>query len=267
MKLPFNLSLRFRLLLVLASVVLIQAVITGSFTLQYIKHVLEDRIGEQALQLSRVVSQLPQIRKGLEHQDSSEVQHYAELVRRQTDARFIVVGDREGIRYSHPLPERIGLKRVGGDNHRALEGESYVSRAVGSLGPSLRGKSPVHDDAGNVIGVTSVGYMLTSVDDTIGSYQNAIMQIVVISLIVSMIVALITTRYFKKILFGLEPEEIAQLYEERSTTLQAIREGILSIDADGFIKTFNRAAIETLNIDEKSLAEKNIREVLPQSDI
>jgi len=259
--------LRSRLLLVLASVVLIQAVITGSFTMQYIKHVLEGRIGEQALQLSKVVSQLPQIRQGLEQENSKTVQHYAELIRNQTDARFIVVGDREGIRYSHPIPERIGLKRVGGDNQRALEGKSYVSRAVGSLGPSLRGKSPIFDDSGNVIGVTSVGYMLTSVDETIGFYQTSVMQIVVISLAISMIIALITTRYFKRIFFGLEPEEIARLYEERNTTLHTIREGIISIDENETITTVNRAAIETLNLRNDTLVGKNIRDVLPQSDI
>jgi hypothetical protein len=177
-----HLKLRTRLLLVLASIVLIQALISGSFTLHYIKQVLEERIGEQALQLSRVVSVLPQIRQGLIDQDPGVVQPFAEMIREQTNARFIVVGDRDGIRYSHPLPERIGKKRVGGDNQRALEGESYVSRAVGSLGPSLRGKSPVRDDQGNVIGVTSVGYMLDSVENTIGSYQDSVMQIVLISL-------------------------------------------------------------------------------------
>ena len=39
-----HLKLRTRLLLVLASIVLIQALISGSFTLHYIKQVLEERI-------------------------------------------------------------------------------------------------------------------------------------------------------------------------------------------------------------------------------
>ena len=262
-----HMKLRTRLLLVLASVVLIQAVISGGFTLHYIKLVLEERIGEQALHLSRVVSELPQIRQGLVDRDSQMVQHFAELVREQTSARFIVVGDRDGIRYSHPLPERIGKKRVGGDNQRALEGESYVSRAVGSLGPSLRGKSPVLDAGGNVIGVTSVGYMLDSVEDTIGSYQASVLQIVLISLIISFLIAIWTSSYFKRVLFGLEPEEIAQMFEERNTTLQTIREGIISIDASGAITTINKAAMDTLGLDHAGLRGRNIRQVLPQSDM
>lgn len=251
----------------MASIVLIQATISGSFTLHYIKLVLEDRIGDQALQLSRVVSELPQIRQGLAGRDADRVQYFAELIRQQTNARFIVVGDREGIRYSHPIPERIGKPRVGGDNQRALAGESYVSRAVGSLGPSLRGKSPVRDESGRVIGVTSVGYMLDSVADTVGEYQRTVLQIVLISLVISILIAIATSSYFKRVFFGLEPEEIAQLFEERNTTLQTIREGIISIDASGAIMTINKTAVDTLALDTSDLRGRDIRDVLPESDM
>ena len=94
--------LQTRLMLTLIFVVLLQATISGSFTLHYIKVVLEDRIGDQALQLSRVVSALPQFRQGLIDRDADQIQPLAELIRQQTDARFIVIGDLDGIRFSHP---------------------------------------------------------------------------------------------------------------------------------------------------------------------
>ena len=60
-----------------------------------------------------------------------------------TEADFIVVGNKEGIRYAHPRKDKIGEAMVGGDNKGVLlEGKSYVSKATGSLGPSLRGKVP-----------------------------------------------------------------------------------------------------------------------------
>ncbi len=263
-----QLQLQTRLMIAFASVVLMQAAITGAFTHEYIQFIMEERIGEQALQLSKVVSSLPQIRQGLSQRDVSQIQPLAESIRSQTDARFIVVGDRDGIRFSHPIPERIGQKRVGGDNQRALQNaESYVSKAVGSLGPSMRGKSPVFDDQGQVIGVTSVGYMLDSVDHTILGYQKSVLTMVVASLLISIFISVLVARYFKRILFGLEPEEIARLYEERNTTLETIREGVISIDAGGRITTFNRTALETLELDEKDLQGKSIREIFPQSDM
>ena len=264
-----RLNLQTRLMLAFAFVVLIQAAITGSITLRYIQVVMEQQIGDQALQLSNIVSSLPQIRQGLSDRDVDQIQPIAEQIRLQTDARFIVVGDRDGIRFSHPVKERIGQKRVGGDNQRALDtGESYVSRAIGSLGPSIRGKSPVYDLQGNIIGVTSVGYMLDSVDQTILEYQQSALMVVMVSLMVSILTGVVVARYFKRILFGLEPEEIARLFEERNTTLQTIREGVISIDAEGCITTFNKKALQTLSIsDDDSIRGRSIRDVFPQSDL
>ena len=261
--------LQTRLMLTLIFVVLLQAIISGSFTLHYIKVVLEDRIGDQALQLSRVVSALPQVRQGLINRDVDQIQPLAESIREETDARFIVVGDLEGIRFSHPIVDRIGKKRVGGDNQRAIEKkESYVSKAVGSLGPSMRGKSPIMDDHGEVIGVTSVGYMLDSVGETISGYQKSVIMIVIASLFISVLVGMAISEHFKRILFGLEPEEIARLFEERNATLETVREGIISIDREGIITTFNKTAVETLKLPKhQSLTGRDIRQVLPDSDI
>ena len=261
--------LQTRIMLALILVVLLQAIISGSFTLRYIEVILEQRIGEQALQLSRVVSSLPQIRQGLIDRNVDQIQSLAESIRSNTDARFIVIGDLDGIRFSHPIPDRIGKKRVGGDNQRAIEkGESYVSKAVGSLGPSMRGKSPIFDDTGKVIGVTSVGYMLDSVDETIRGYQKSVIMIVVASLFLSVLVGMAISSHFKRILFGLEPEEIARLFEERNATLETVREGIISINSEGIITTINKTAVETLNLPkDQTLTGQNIRQVLPDSDI
>lgn len=261
--------LQTRIMLALILVVLLQAIISGSFTLRYIEVILEQRIGDQALQLSRVVSSLPQIRQGLIDRNVDQIQSLAESIRSNTDARFIVIGDLDGIRFSHPIPERIGKKRVGGDNQRAIEkGESYVSKAVGSLGPSMRGKSPIFDDTGKVIGVTSVGYMLDSVDETIRGYQKSVIMIVVASLFLSVLVGMAISSHFKRILFGLEPEEIARLFEERNATLETVREGIISINSEGIITTINKTAVETLNLPkDQTLTGQNIRQVLPDSDI
>ncbi len=258
-----------RIMLALVLVVLLQAIVTGGFTLHYIEFILEERIGDQALQLSRVVSNLPQTRQGLLDRDSSQIQPLAESIRAQTDARFIVVGDLEGIRYSHPIADRIGKKRVGDDNQRAIDkGESYVSKAVGSLGPSMRGKSPVFDHSGQVIGVTSVGYMLDSIDGTISGYQNAVILVVVASLIFSMLIGLAISGHFKRILFGMEPEQIARLFEEHLATLETVREGIIAIDQAGRITTFNRTAVESLGLPKNEpLTGQDIREVLPDSDM
>jgi sensor histidine kinase regulating citrate/malate metabolism len=122
-----------------------------------VSSILEEYIGRNALNVSKAVSLTTVVEQGLLNQTSIKIQNYAESVRKSTGARFVVVGDHEGKRYSHPVPERIGKFMVGGDNSRALvDGEAYISKAVGTLGPSMRGKVPVFSDAGKVIGVKTV---------------------------------------------------------------------------------------------------------------
>src|SRR5699024_11718984 len=75
-----------------------------------------------------------------------------------------VIGNQDEIRYAHPLEDRIGKQMVGDDNERALQkGESYVSRSKGSIGLSIRGKTPIIKD-GEIVGVVSVGYLLDDIN-------------------------------------------------------------------------------------------------------
>ena len=49
-------------------------------------------------------------------------------------------------------------------------------------------------------------------------------------------------RKVKKIMFGLEPDEIATLLKERSAMLESTKEGILAVDQHGKIKLANAEA-------------------------
>ena len=61
---------------------------------------------------------------------------------------------------------------IGGDEERVLAtGESYVSRGVGTLGPSLRGFVPIAGDAGEAVGFVAVGYLIEDVNRTIVRHQ------------------------------------------------------------------------------------------------
>ena len=98
-------------------------------------------------------------RKLFKRKSSFYYSAHCRKIRIDTDADFIVVGNKEGIRYAHPRKDKIGEAMVGGDNKGVLlEGKSYVSKATGSLGPSLRGKVPIRNQENAIIGVVSVGF-------------------------------------------------------------------------------------------------------------
>lgn len=264
------LKLQTRMLLTFGLLALVQTGIMGGFSLHLIATALQDQVGERALEVAKTVADIPQIQQAVNRHDSALLQPLSLVIAHNAGARFVVIGDKQGIRLTHPIPERIGKPMVGGDNPPALEhGLSYISKAKGSLGWSMRGKAPVFDPTGErIIGVVSVGYMLDSVDRIIAGYQTNVLGVIAGALLLSLLAVSWFTRHFKKAIFGLEPEQIAQLYEQRNAILEAVREGIVAVDVDGRIIAFNRAATETLTIQPQApLTGRLIQQVLPQTGL
>src|SRR5699024_12198451 len=106
----------------------------------FISATKEYQIGKRALGVAKSVANTPEIREAFELENPARViQQIVQPIQEATDAEFIVVGNEEGIRYSHPDPDRLGEKMVGGDNDRALnKGESYIAKSTGSLAQSIR---------------------------------------------------------------------------------------------------------------------------------
>lgn len=240
--------------------------ISGGLYTAMLSEVLEDQIGKRALQVSHTVSKIPLVKEQIvKPQPEGKLQHLAEQIRAEVGAEFIVIGNREGVRFSHPKPDRLNKKMVGGDNDLALEkGESYVSRAVGTLGPSIRGKVPVSADDGSVIGVVSVGYLQENVRDIVHMHQLKVATLVVLLLFLGTLGALSISNRFKRAIFDLEPEQIAQLFTERATIIESIKEGIVAIDRDANVTVTNHHAVDILGkSSESEVVGRPISEVLP----
>ena len=260
-------SLQSRLILFVCLLVLPLMLIAGGLYSAMLGRVLEREIGNGALHVARTLAQTPIVRQlvHLPPDPDGELQKLAESIRVDIGAEFIVIGTRDSIRLSHPLPERIGETMVGGDNDPALDdGESYISKAVGSLGPSIRGKTPIFDDDGNIVGIISVGYLLNDVQHTVKSHQHQVRAVMVVLVLFGVAGAITIARRFKKAIFDLEPEQIAHLFTERDTIIQSIREGIVAIDRNAEVTVVNQQALEILGKDSiEQVVGHHIREVLP----
>jgi len=229
---------------------------------------LKKEIGSKALSVAQSIANMPEIEKAFHTENpASIIQPIAESIRKQVGAEFIVIGNRDEIRYSHPNPKRLGQKMVGGDNGRAFNGESVISESTGTLGPSLRGKAPIFGQ-GEVIGVVSVGYLQTDIEKEISKIQKKIFAATFLILIGGLLVALLISLNIKKALFGLEPKEIAWMYQEKHAILESIHEGIIAIDTDGRITVVNETAHEILRVpNEILLRGKRIEEVLENTNL
>lgn len=240
--------------------------ITWLMVSMLVSSILEEYIGRNALNVSKTVSLTTVVHEGLKNKNSTHIQLYAESVRKATGARFVVVGDHEGRRYSHPVPERIGKLMVGGDNPRALEkGEAYVSKAVGTLGPSMRGKVPIFANSGKVIGVVSVGYLQETVEGVTEGYLQRVLLWVFGLFLFGGIGTWLIARNVKQSIFGLEPVEIARLFRERNAILDSIREGVVAINDKGQVTMLDHEAAKILKIPPESGIGISIESILPQT--
>ncbi|MDV7142125.1 sensor histidine kinase [Tropicimonas sp. TH_r6] len=242
---PRGLTLQGHLVVMIAAIVLLQFALTWAVISDAVSGIVREQIGERALQTALAVAEMPEIRARLARKDQSgAIQELAEELRKKTGAEYIVVGDSDGIRYSHPVPERIGKSFVGGDTGAVLkEGRAYVSEATGTLGPAIRGMAPIRFGFRNVIGFVSVGYLKEDVQGLLQRYLQRPLLYLSVLMGLGVFWAIYVARHFKKRTLGLEPEEITQLFLQREAILEAIRAGVVSTDDAGIVRVANRAAL------------------------
>ncbi|MBT2736383.1 sensor histidine kinase [Bacillus sp. ISL-7] len=246
--------------------------IGGVFEITF-KNIMESNLkhekGTKALSVAQSISNMPEIQKAFYSTDPAAIiQPIAEKIRKQVGAEFIVIGNRKEIRYSHPDPNRLGQKMVGGDNERVFRGESVISESIGTLGPSLRGKAPIFSDGGEVIGVVSVGYLQTDIDKEVSKIRRKIFMVTMIILLGGLLAALLISLNIKRAIFGLEPKEIAWMYQEKHAILESIHEGIIAVDTNGRITVVNETAHKFLNVPKEVLLRgKRIEDVLENTHL
>lgn len=229
---------------------------------------IHSQTGNQALGVARQVAFDPLVAQALKlGRDDGRVQAFASRCMAAAKVDFIVVFDMAGIRWSHRDPEKVGQHVVGGDEAAVLAGSEYTSVAEGTLGSSVRAFTPVYDEKGKQVGAVLVGILMTQVDKLQRQIDLIIVMITLLGLTFGIGGALLLASNVKKTLFGLEPEEIAKLLEERSAMLQSVREGIVAVDRGGHISLINDVGRHMLGVPvaEKMLLGKLVSEVVPNS--
>lgn len=252
---PTRLSTQVFLLLLAIIVLIVGAGFVVSF--QQTRRELDDHAGEKSLAIARAVASTPAVVQAFSSTDPATViDPIAENLRRSTGAAFIVVANRQGIRYSHPNPTLIGtsLLHDPGENPEAvLAGQTFLGVQSGSLGRSMRAKVPIRDALGRVIGLVSVGVLEKNVSAELRSHLAAILIPPLLGLALGLGGALLLARRVKRQTFGLEPGEIAALLEQREAMLHGVREGTVTVNVAGRITLINDEAQRLLGLDASAM--------------
>jgi sensor histidine kinase regulating citrate/malate metabolism len=225
-----------------------------------------EETGQRALAVARAVAASPDVVRAFrEPNPSATIQPVAASIREATQAKFIVVANMDLIRYSHPNPAAIGKHMVGEDNQLVLAGLESITRAHGTLGPSVRGKAPVFDEEHRQIGVVSTGFLVLGIDHRVRRMIVNVTAAGVVALLLGLLGAYLLSGHFKRQILGMEPLEIAFATQQQSAILEAIREGVVAIDAKRRIVHCNREAKKILGAENTELVAKELSAVLPAS--
>ncbi|MFJ4541256.1 ATP-binding protein [Streptomyces tibetensis] len=244
---------------VFSQVLLMQVVIaagvavlaTGLF-LAPLSNQLDDQAMRRALAIAQTTAQLPDIAKDLRDTPpapNGPVQREAERIRRATKAEYIVVMDWRGVRWSHTDPNQIG-GIVSTDPGQALAGKEVMEIDSGTLGRSARGKVPLRDSDGHVVGAVSVGIAYDSVRARLIHAIPGLLAYAGGALAVGALAAWVISRRVQRQTRDLAFSDIAALLSEREAMLHGIREGVVALDRTGRIRLVNDEAQRLLGLGE-----------------
>ncbi|MDP4089206.1 MAG: sensor histidine kinase [Bacillota bacterium] len=268
-----TIKLQTKLTLLVIAVVFISISIIIFFVASWMTGNIESKAKTNIMNVAELMAHSREIVSELETGDpKGQIEPYVNMqLKHLQQIEYIIVADREGIRYSHPNPKMVGKKFVGGDEYRVEQkGETYISEATGTLGKSLRAFTPIYDEENKTeIGFVSVGTLYSNIET---AKHTAILYILLIGLgglTAGITGAFLLANNIRNTLLGLEPEEITRLYNEKMGILDAIHEGLIAVDCKGRITLINDSALNILNfesvVNKEELIGQNVEEVIPNT--
>ncbi|MFD5844394.1 sensor histidine kinase [Streptomyces chartreusis] len=231
------------------------AVLATGLFLAPLSDQLDDQAMRRALSIAQTTAAQPQIAEDLTDTPATAggpVQREAERIRTATKAEYIVVMDRRGVRWSHPTPSEIG-RLVSTDPGQALAGHDVMQIDSGTLGRTARGKVPLRDGDGKIVGAVSVGIAYDSVRARLLHAIPGLFAYAGGALAVGALAAWLISRRVQRQTRDLAFSDISALLAEREAMLHGIREGVVALDRAGRIRLLNDEARRLLGIGDEAV--------------
>ena len=242
------------LLMQLAIAAGVAVLATGLF-LAPLSNQLDDQAMRRALAIAQTTAAEPQIAEQVKDTPplpSGPVQKEAERIRRATGAEYVVVMDWRGVRWSHPTRSEVG-RTVSTDPGQALAGKEIMQIDSGTLGRTARGKVPLYDNHGKIVGAVSVGIAYDSVRARLIHAIPGLFAYAGGALAVGALAAWLISRRVQRQTRDLAFSDISGLLAEREAMLHGIREGVVALDRAGRIRLLNDEARRLLGIGDEAV--------------
>ncbi|MFJ3704244.1 MULTISPECIES: SpoIIE family protein phosphatase [unclassified Streptomyces] len=234
-------------LLQVAIVVLLVAASATALVLQ--SHADSEREARnRSVAVAEAFASGPGMEAALKSPDPTAVlQPKAEAARKGSGVDFVVVLNLNGVRYTHPLPDRIGKKFVG-ELAPALDGHVVTEKIDGTIGPLVQAVVPVTGANGEVVGLVSAGITISKVSGVAEDQFPLLFGSAAGILLLAMGGTALVTRRLDRQTHGLGPTGMTRMYEHHDAVLHAVREGVVIVGGDGLLLLANDEARRLLDL-------------------
>ena len=262
----FTLSQKIVILITL--VVFVALLPSSLFTTQRVAQVIYDRVSINAVSINNILCHSDEIIDGLTYKNGVNDPMMAEYVNEvdNSDEAGVAVYDRAfNLRVFYNPGKLVDFKRSSLELVQKYSTQSKISWQENYNIPN-RAFGYVKDDNNRIVGYVVTGYSDDVLKNSAIDSIIFLLTMTAFGLGAGIVGAIYLARRVKKILFGLEPEEIAAMLQERNIILDSVREGVITIDSKGLITLVNIEAESLLkdanihNVDE--LVGKHIKEVM-----
>ena len=170
-----------------------------------------------------------------------------ESVRSTSGLQFVTIADPRGTVVTSSYPDEVGTSILHPES-AVTEGRGWTGEIWRNGNHVLIAQVPVLDDEGKMVGIVSAGQSYPSTGEMIQEIAPNALFTLVISLLLGTAGSVLLARRVKHQTRGLEPREIAELFEHREALLHGVKEGIISVSPDSRVMLANDVAIELLQL-------------------
>ncbi|WP_330347059.1 SpoIIE family protein phosphatase [Streptomyces sp. NBC_00582] len=234
-------------LMQVALVVLLVAFAVFALVLQSQRHTNAEA-KRRSIAVAQTFAHSPGVLSALRAPDPSKVlQPLTESGRKAAGVDFVVVMDTQGIRYTHPLPDRIG-KRFVGKIEPSLAGKVYTESVHGPLGEEVQATVPIRNTQSHVVALVSAGLKVKNVTGLVERQIPIILTAGAVALAAATAATVLVSRRLRRQTHCLAPNEMTRMYEHHDTVLHSVREGVLIVNDEGRLLLANDEARRLLEL-------------------
>jgi sensor histidine kinase regulating citrate/malate metabolism len=229
--------------------VLIAVVVAGYALFSYVsdRAQAEEAAGRQARAVARSVADSPSVRAAIRTRNpSAALQPYALRVMKDTEVDFVTIMNPEGIRWTHPEQDQIGLP-FRGNTAPALAGKTFTETYTGTLGASVRAVTPIWDDD-RIVGMVSAGIRVEEISKRVQDQVKALFAVAAGALLLGAVGTYVINASLRRHTHGMNATELSHMHDYHQAVLHAVREGLLMLDGQYRVALINDGGRELLGV-------------------